>query len=60
MLIFAFWVLVVWYIIDFLVLVFIPSGHVFEYKNSDKIGMLIKYVLLFIVFNHIYSSGALQ
>jgi len=54
-----FWVLVVWYWLDLICSTLTPEGKMFEHKRSDKVVFLIKFILLFILFHHIYVSGVL-
>lgn len=54
---FIFWLLVLWYVLDLLTVIFIPTGTLYEFKNSSKFTIIIKLALLYILFSHFYKIG---
>ena len=54
---FIFWLLVLWYLWDLVVVIFIPSGTIVKFSNANKFEMLIKLSLLYILFSHFYKIG---
>lgn len=54
---FIFWLLVLWYVLDLLTVIFVPTGTLYEFKNSSKFEMIVKLSLLYILFSHFYRIG---
>lgn len=54
---FIFWSLVVWYLWDLIAIIFIPAGTIIKFNNANKLEMLIKLSLLYILFSHFYKIG---
>lgn len=54
---FIFWWLVFWYVLELLAVIFIPTGNLYEFKNSSKFAMIVKISLLYILFSHFYKIG---
>ena len=54
---FIFWLLVLWYVLDLLVVIFIPTGTLYELKNSGKFTVIVKLSFVYILFSHFYKIG---
>lgn len=54
---FIFWLLILWYVLDLLTVIFVPTGTLYEFKNANKFEMIIKLSLLYILFSHFYKIG---
>ena len=54
---FIFWLLVLWYVLELLDVIFVPTGTLYEFKNSSKFTLIIKLSLLYILFSHFYKIG---